>query len=109
MAKIKVRKCIVCGKEYEYCNRCRSHASMPTWMALYHDDNCRSIMNISTEYMAGNITKADAKSQLDSCNLTNKRNFSESVTKAVNEICATKKAAKSGAAKADEEIVESAE
>ena len=65
MARIKARKCIVCGKEYEYCNRCSSHANMPTWMALYHDDNCRSIMNIATEYMAGNLTKADAKSQLD--------------------------------------------
>ena len=109
MAKIKARKCIVCGKEYEYCNRCSSHASMPTWMALYHDDNCRNIMNIATEYMAGNITKADAKSQLDKCDLTNKKNFKESVAKAVNEICATKKAAKVDTTNADEEIVESAE
>ena len=109
MAKVKARKCIVCGKEYEYCNRCSSHANMPTWMALYHDDNCRSIMNIATEYMAGNITKADAKSQLDTCDLTNKKNFKESVVKAVNEICATKKAPKADIAKADEEIVESAE
>lgn len=109
MAKIKVRKCIVCGKEYEYCNRCSSHAAMPTWMALYHDDNCRSIMNIATEYIAGNLTKTDAKSQLDKCDLTNKKNFKESVVKAINEICATKKSAKDDVAKADEEVVESAE
>ena len=94
MAKIKARKCIVCGKEYEYCNRCSSHANMPTWMALYHDDNCRSIMNIATEYVAGNITNADARSQLDKCDLTNKKNFKESVLKAVNEIYATKKTVK---------------
>lgn len=100
MAKIKVRKCIVCGTEYEYCNRCSSHATKPTWMALYHDDNCRNIMNIASEYMAGNITKADAKSQLDKCDLTNKKNFKDSVAMAVNEIYTTKKAAK-----ADEEIV----
>ena len=109
MAKIKARKCIVCGKEYEYCNRCSSHAAMPAWMALYHDDNCRSIMNIATECMAGNITKADAKAQLDSCDLTNKKNFTESVAKAVNEIYSTKKTAKADATKADEEIVENAE
>ena len=108
MAKIKTRKCVVCGKEYEYCNRCSSHASKPTWMALYHDDNCRSIMNIATEYVAGNLTKADAKSQLDSCDLTNRKNFSESITKAINKICATKKTAKADAAKTDEKIVESA-
>ena len=109
MAKIKARNCIVCGKEYEYCNRCSSHATMPTWMALYHDDNCRSIMNIATEYMAGNITKMDAKSQLDSCDLTDKKNFKESVVKAINEICTTKKSAKADTAKVDEEFVESAE
>ena len=109
MARMKARKCIVCGKEYEYCNRCSSHAAMPTWMALYHDDNCRSIMNIATDYMAGNLTKADAKSQLDKCDLTNKKNFKESVIKAVNEICGTKKVAKTDAAKTEEEIVESAE
>lgn len=106
MARIKSRKCIVCGKEYEYCNRCSSHANMPTWMALYHDDNCRSIMNIATEYMAGNLTKTDAKSQLDNCDLTNKKNFKESVLKAVNEIYATKKDAKIDASKVATEIVD---
>ena len=109
MAKIKARKCIVCGKEYEYCNRCSSHANMPTWMALYHDGNCRNIMNICTEYMAGNLTRTDAKSQLDNCDLTNKKNFKESVVKAINEICATKKATKIDVAVADEENVKSAE
>lgn len=109
MAKIKARKCIVCGKEYEYCNRCSSHADMPAWMALYHDDNCRSIMNIATEYMAGNLTREDAKSQLDNCDLTNKKNFKESVVNAVNEICTVKKAVKADVAKADKKIVDSAE
>ena len=109
MARIKARNCIVCGKEYEYCGRCRSHANMPTWMALYHDENCRSIMNIATEYMAGNLTKAEAKSKLDDCDLTNKKNFKESVLKAVNEICATKKTAKVEVAKVAEEIVDDAE
>ena len=95
------RKCIVCGVEYTYCNNCREHASRPSWMALYHDENCRSIMNIATEYMAGNLTKAEAKSELDGCDLTNKKNFKESVIKAVNEIYATNKATKADTAKAD--------
>ena len=109
MAKVKTRKCIVCGTEYEYCNRCSSHAAMPTWMALYHDDNCRSVMNIATEYMAGNLTKADAKSQLDNCDLSNKKNFKESVVKVLNEIYTTKKTGKVDISKVEDEIVESAE
>ena len=105
----RTRTCIVCGAEYTYCNNCREHASQPSWKNLYHDDNCRNIMNIATEYMAGNITKADAKSELDKCDLTNKKNFKESVLKAINEIYTTKKAAKVEDVKASEEAVENAE
>lgn len=96
------RKCIVCGVEYTYCNNCREHASRPSWMALYHDDNCRNIMNIATEYMAGNLTKSEAKSELDGCDLSNKKNFKESVIKAVNEICTTNKATKADTTKVTE-------
>ena len=88
------RKCIVCGVEYDYCNNCKKHASQPSWMAIYHDENCRTIMNVASEYMAGNITKAEAKEQLDLCDLKNKKNFKESVALAVDEICSIKKSAK---------------
>lgn len=95
----KKRKCIVCGKEYDYCNNCRQYKHLPAWMALYHDENCRNIMNIATEYMAGNMTKETAKLELDACDLSGKKSFKESVLKAVNEIQATKKAFKNEAAK----------
>ena len=95
----RTRKCIVCGAEYVYCNNCREYASRPSWMALYHDENCRNIMNVATEYMAGNITKGEAKEQLDMCDLKNKKNFKESVLKVVNEICTTNKATKVDAPK----------
>lgn len=75
-------------------------------MALYHDENCRNIMNISTDYMAGSLTKADAKAKLDGCNLTNKRDFKESVIKAVNEIYSDKKAAKSEFVKVEKQTAE---
>lgn len=91
MAKLKTRKCIVCGAEYEYCNNCRNHSSLPSWMAIYHDENCKNIMNISTEYMAGNLTKTEAKSQLDCCDLANKNKFKGAVATAVNEILSAKK------------------
>lgn len=103
------RECVVCGAEYTYCNTCKEHASRPAWMAIYHDENCRSIMNIATEFVAGNLTKTDAKAELDKCDLSNKKNFKESVLKAVNEIYATKKTVKADAVKADEDIVEDAE
>ena len=109
MAIIKSRKCIVCGKEYEYCNGCKSHMAFPAWMAIYHDENCKNIMNVATEYMAGNLTKADAKAKLDCCDLTNKRNFKDSILKIVNEICTVKRSAKIEVIKASEEVVENSE
>lgn len=104
----KTRSCIVCGVEYTYCNNCREYASKPSWMSLYHDNNCRNIMNIATEYMAGNLAKADAKSGLDKCDLTNKKKFKESVIKAIDEIYATKKDAKVETDKVAKEIVKNA-
>ena len=92
----KTRNCIVCGKEYEYCNHCKKHSSLPTWMALYHDENCRNIMNIATEYAAGNLTKAEAKLQLECCDLTGKHKFKGSVAKTVGEILGSKKSEKGG-------------
>ena len=105
----KTRNCIVCGAEYKYCNNCKSDASLPTCMAIYHDGNCRNIMNISTEYMAGNITKETAKAELDKCDLSRKKDFKESVLKAVNEIYSVKKTAKSESIKAAEEAVKKTE
>ena len=99
--KKRTRKCVVCGVEYTYCNNCREHASQPSWMNIYHDNNCRNIMNIATEYMAGNLAKEDAKSELSKCDLTNKKNFKESVLTAINEICAVKKSVKIENAKVD--------
>lgn len=113
--KTKPRKCIVCGKEYEYCNSCKQYAAFPAWMAIYHSENCKNIMSIATEYMAGNLTKAEAKNMLDACDLTDKKAFKESVIKAVNEIYAVKKSAKSAPTKIksnideDEPVVKGAE
>lgn len=106
--KKRTRKCIVCGVEYTYCNNCREYASQPSWKNIYHDENCRNIMNIATEYMAGNLTKADAKSKLDDCDLTNKKNFKESILKTIAEIYAAKKTAKTDDAKAPAEIADNA-
>jgi hypothetical protein len=91
----KTRHCIVCGKEYSYCNNCIEYASSPAWMAIYHDENCKEIMNVATEYMAGNLTKAEAKDKFDACDLSNKKHFKESVIKVINDVCSVKKIAKS--------------
>lgn len=97
MLKGKKKTCVVCGAEYDYCNHCKSQSHLPTWMSLYDNENCRTIMNICTEFMAGNVSKADAKKVLDACDLKNKNSFSASVLNAVNLIYAPSKTAKADA------------
>lgn len=106
---MKKRNCIVCGAEYEYCPKCKAHADLPAWKSIYHDDNCRNIMNIATDYMAGALTKAVAKSKLDECDLSNKRNFRASVLTAINDIYSGKKSSKAETKKVIEEPTEEIE
>lgn len=109
MPTIKKRKCIVCGKEYEYCNNCKSHIGLPAWKAIYCDENCRNIMNISTDYMAGCLTKTAAKLKLDTCDLSDKKSFKESVLNVVNEIYASKKSTKAEVKKATDDVIDNAD
>ena len=65
------RKCVLCGKEYSYCGSgCRGDASKPTWMKLYHSENCRNIFNTLNDFNFKLITKAEAKERLSVCDLT---------------------------------------
>lgn len=104
----KTRNCIVCGTEYEYCGNCSKHASLPAWMAIYHDENCKTIMHIATEFMAGNLSKADAKIALDKCDLTHKKDFKQSVLAAINEIYTTDKPVKNENVKEAKKAVDKA-
>lgn len=55
-----MRKCVVCGKEYEFCPTCAETVDEPTWKLMFHNANCREIYNISTAYLAKKITKEEA-------------------------------------------------
>ena len=74
MAK-KNRKCITCGTAYSYCPNCNRKA--PYWMAEFHEENCKNIFQICTEYNVGLKTKEQAKEALNACDLSNKENFAE--------------------------------
>lgn len=72
MAK-KNRECLVCGTKYSYCPNC--NRKEPAWMAEFHDENCKNIFQICTNFNANVMSKSEAKAALDQCDLTNKANF----------------------------------
>lgn len=79
-----IRKCIVCGKEYEYCTGCRK-PNQPTWLTIYHDENCRNIWHaITTVYdEKGAAAAAKILSDLD---LSDMDNFRDDVKDKIEKI-----------------------
>ena len=63
------RICLVCGKAYEYCGSCNGK-KLPTWMNLFHDENCRQIFHAVSDYSQNVITKDSGRDKLSGCDLS---------------------------------------
>ena len=78
------KTCVCCGKVYTYCNRCEEHANEPAWKAIFHDDNCRKVFRIISDYFGNAMTKEKAVEGLKTCDLSVE--FKPSIKKATNEL-----------------------
>lgn len=65
-----MRKCVLCGKEYEYCPSCPKDKSKALWHKLYDSENCRNIFTALNDYSFKLVTKEEAKELLSKCDLT---------------------------------------
>lgn len=83
------KTCIVCGKEYEYCNHCSSYSHVEAWHNIYHDENCRKIFNTAANYHAELISADEAKEEFLKCDLTNKKNIKPSIAQLIDELLKT--------------------
>ena len=72
MAK-RTKECYLCGEKYTYCPNCTKKD--PTWMAEFHEENCKNIFDICTRFNMGMMDKAEAQAALKECDLSNKINF----------------------------------
>lgn len=84
----KVRECYLCGKKYKYCPSCSQDRMKPSWMAEFHEENCKNIFDICTRYNMQMLTKSDAKKALEACDLSNKENFKDFVQRDIANIFA---------------------
>lgn len=64
------RKCILCGKKYEYCPNCSRDAKKEPWHTIYDSENCRNISKALTDYNLNKITKEAARDALSKCDLS---------------------------------------
>jgi hypothetical protein len=65
-----MRKCVLCGKEYEFCPTCNKDKHKPMWYKLYHDENCKNIFDALNNYHFELTTKEEAKDILSKCDLS---------------------------------------
>ena len=108
------KTCIVCGEKYTYCNSCEEFYKLPTWMTIFHNENCKELFTIASDYLANTLDKDEAIEKLNKCDLSYKDKLHKEILKAVNELTDTIKNEVSNVevikvAKANETIEESNE
>ena len=63
------RKCLACGKEYNFCPRCEASRNTP-WMVTFDCAECKEIFNVVSGYNMGLVTLEDVKTVLDKNNIS---------------------------------------
>lgn len=87
MAKKIEKTCILCGKKYHiYCPTCREAVNQPVWLNTFHDENCKNIYYVCSNYNAKKIDITKARELLDKCDISNKDNFTSATQKIIEEI-----------------------
>ena len=80
------KTCIVCKEHYQYCDSCYEDIAQPRWKAIYHNENCKNLFNIATDFLAGDLEKTKAKEMLDKCDLSYKDKLHHEIARAIQEI-----------------------
>lgn len=85
MEKKKIRICICCGQQYEYCVKCDDRKK-ETWKNNYDIASCRDVFNTISDYRLGYITKEVAADTLRIIPLEHRATYVQGVAEYVNEL-----------------------
>lgn len=90
----KLRRCIFCGNEYEYCNHCKDSAKYPEWKFNFDTEKCHDLYDVIAGYNMGIKTIEDVKSVLDKYEVTDYTIFSKKLQDKLNELVPQKEGKK---------------
>ena len=79
-----IRKCTLCGTEYEYCPRCDK--TKETFYLKYCSENCRDVALVINKASFNAITKEEAAEEFAKHDLSKLDLFSERTRKFVEDI-----------------------
>lgn len=82
----KLRRCIFCSNEYEYCNHCKDSAKYPEWKFNFDTEKCHDLYDVIAGYNMGIKTIEDVKSVLDKYEVTDYTIFSKKLQNKLNEL-----------------------
>jgi hypothetical protein len=69
------RNCIVCGRQYRYCPKCREFEYLEKWHTNYCNEQCKNVSSIINRYAFKHINKSEAKKLLEENNITKENNI----------------------------------
>lgn len=88
------RTCCICRKIYSYCPVCNSEDyNKPTWYFIFHDENCKKIYEVCTDYRDKKISPKEAFDKLSKLDLSDLDNFEKVTKKQIEEIFNSQKSA----------------
>ena len=82
----KLRKCLFCSTQFEYCGHCKEHSNEPTWKANFDTEKCHDLYEVMAGYGMGIKTIEDVKAVLDKYNVTDYTIFSKKLQDKLNEL-----------------------
>lgn len=86
----KKRTCLVCRTKYDWCNHCSSKAhDREEWKNIYCSENCKDIFDIVSAREFNHIGSLEAKTKLQSKDLSGLEGFREDLKKIVKDILNT--------------------
>jgi hypothetical protein len=77
------RKCICCGREYEYCPNC-AQKNQPAWMVTFCNETCKDLFNVVSAYNMNRIGRDKVQAFAAEHNITS-ANYSGSINKVLEE------------------------
>lgn len=82
------RKCVCCGKEYDYCPSCPKK-DQPGWMVTFCSESCKELLNIVSAYNVKRVSKEAVIKYMSEHNLEVDK-YVDSVKRVLNEVSGTK-------------------
>lgn len=73
------RTCVLCGKKYSYCPRCKEYEGLPSWYLRYDSENCNDIALILNKHVFKKLTDEEARAELSAKDLSLKEKFPEEI------------------------------